>query len=563
MPDTEPSGTEKQTIASTIPLLPLTEGIKKIPGSVDLSDDELIKIPDREKVYGRSALATFSYGMVDPFLTTIAVDMGATGGEMGWLRAVTNLLGNFVQPLFGFLSDRIQRRAIFVALSNILYSSIWILLLFVNKVTMIIVIAGVISLVVSLGTPAWMALLGEITPAKVRGKIIANLNWFSQLPYILSTILGGVLFNYIAGVFSIGSWVFPRNYFFPILFGLIAGLASAFVILSFKEKKAKERAQHLNILLHERELKSIDKTQKTLIEPCVIKSVLAGDRDPHQISNSNTKTVCVSAESIIERRVYRKRKTAQVIPSSNRILVMLRNKPFMKFTIIFGIQSFFMSMCWPLFPIRQREDIGADFLQIAIFSVVMSTATLSTIRYSGRVSDLIGRKPQMVMNRLILAAMPLGYMFASQVWHVILFHAVICIPLGLNSAVLEAYLIDVTPEKERSMYIGFYNMFYGLILFLGSLFGGYLLDFLMGDITIFGFTPVYTQYKAITIALAVGFIGRVITALPFISLKEVRKFPYKFKDLPKFAVRSKRLLPLVITISFYFGITCFLIAIFI
>jgi len=564
LPDNEPSGAEKQTIApiTAVPLLPLTDEIKKIPpGKVDLSDDELIKIPDREKIYGRSALATFSYGMVDPFLTTIAVDLGATGGQMGWLRAVTNLLGNFVQPLFGFLSDRVQRRSIFVALSNILYSSIWVLLLFVNNVTMIIVIAGIISLVVSMGAPAWMALLGEITPAKVRGKIIANLNWFSQLPYILSTILGGVLFNYIVGEFSLGSRVFPRSYFFPILIGLIAGLASAVVIFTFKEKKAKERAQKLNALLHEKDQKKANKKLKTVIEPCVIKGVLASDKDPQQITNSGSKTVCVSSEILVDKKIKTKSKTTHEIPtSSNRILLMLRNKNFMKFTIVFGIQSFFMSMCWPLFPIRQRSDIGADFLQIAIFSVVMSTATLTTIRYAGRVSDLIGRKPQMIMNRLILAAMPFSYMFATQVWHIIILHAVICIPLGLNSAVLEAYLIDVTPEKERSMYVGFYNMFYGIILFLGSLFGGYLMDFLMGNISFFGFSPGYSQYRAITIALAVGFIGRVATSIPFFSLREVRKFPYKFKDLPRIVLRSKRLLPLAMTVSFYFGIIFILIA---
>ncbi len=565
MPDNDPPAIEKQTIAPVIiPPLPTEDG-KKLPEEVDLSDDELIKIPGREQVYGRSALATFSYGMVDPFLTTIAVDMGATGGEMGWLRAVTNLLGNFVQPLFGFISDKVQRRSIFIAISNILYSSVWVLLLFVNKVTMIIVIAGIISLAVSLGTPAWMALLGEITPGRVRGKLLSHLMWISQLPYILSTILGGVLFNYIAGYFSLGSWVFPRNYFFPILIGLIAGFASAAVIITFKEKRAKERAQKLNDLIHEKELKELKNDQKIITEPCVMETILASDKDPQQISNLDSEAVCISSERIVKKRTRKRTKHVVTEPTvtSNRILVMLRNKNFMKFTIIFGVQSFFMSMCWPLFPIRQREDIGADFLQIAIFSVVMSTATLTTIRYAGRVSDLIGRRPQMVMNRLILAAMPLSYMFATQVWHIILLHAVICIPLGLNSAVLEAYLIDVTPEKERSMYIGFYNMFYGILLFLGSLFGGYLVDFLMGNISLFGITLAYSQYHAITIALAVGFVGRVLTALPFLTLQEVRKFPYKFKDLPRLVVKSKRLLPLIMVVSFYFGITFILIAIYI
>ncbi len=552
MPNNDPQDEDNPRLVS-IPEAPDYYEAVSEDDKIDLSDDELAKIPEREKIYGRSILATFSYGMVDPFLTTIAIDMGATGSQMGWLRALSNLLGNFVQPVFGFLSDKIQRRSVFVALSNILYSSIWILLLFVNKVVMIIVIASVISLVVSLGTPAWTALLGEIIPQKIRGKIIANVNWFSQFPYILSTILGGILFNYIAGELSIGSWTFQLNYFLPIAFGLVAGFASAFAIFSFKEKKARSRAQVLSKLLEKKtNRKSKIKSHEKEADSSVIESVIINGKDSQAIASDGIEAICVTTD---ETKTLEISKDAETIEESFtiKVLEMFKNKDFRKFTIVFGIQSFFMSWCWPLFPIRQRSDIGANFLEIAIFSVVMSIATVITIRYAGGISDLIGRKPQMVMNRFILVAMPISYMFASQVWHIIVIHAIICIPLGLNSAVMQSYLIDVTPEKNRSLYVGFYNMFYGVILFLGSLLGGYLVDFLIGEITIGGFSPFYSQYKAVTIAFAVGFVGRLTTAFPFLTLREVKTFPYKLRDLPRLVFRSKKLLALVSTVSFFFG----------
>jgi len=496
LPDIEPS--EDQQIIppiSDIAFIPTTDTESETTGEIDLSDDELAKIPGRDKIYGRSMLATFSYGMVDPFLTTIAYDMGATGSQMGWLRALSNLLGTFVQPLFGYLSDKVRRRTIFIALSNILYSSIWILLLFVN---------------------------------------------------------------------SIGSWIFPLNYFFPIIIGLIAGIASAIVIFTFKEKKARERAQKISRLLLEKDQKGkLGKVQQKE-EPCIMGSSIVADKDPQQIARNGIETLCVSEEKTKEEIQYAQTKNGkiQVQPTTtDRLSAMLKNKNFMRFTFIFGIQSFFMSMCWPLFPIRQRGDINANFLEIAIFSVIMSTATLATVRYAGQVSDLIGRKPQMFLNRLILTAMPLGYMFVSQTWHIILMHAIICIPLGLNSSVMQAYLIDVTPERDRSMYIGFYNMFYGIILFLGSLFGGYLVDFLMGNVAIAGYTPGFPQYTAVTIAFAVGFVGRVITAIPFLTLKESKKFPYSIKDLPRLVRKSRKLVPLIMAVSFYFGVILILVGI--
>ena len=291
--------------------------------------------------------------------------------------------------------------------------------------------------------------------------------------------------------------------------------------------------------------------------PCVIQEDLIIDKDPQSITAFSQEIICVSSDDQTKKSLTldsTKDKLLTQKPFSQRVTIMLKDKDFIKFTVIFGIQSFFMSYCWPLFPIRQRSDIAANFVEIAVFSVVMSVASLLTIRYAGRISDLIGRKPQMFLNRIILITMPLSYMFASQVWHIILIHAIICIPLGLNSAVMQAYLIDVTPEEDRSTYVGFYNMFFGLFLFLGSLAGGYMADFLMGEITIFGFTPAFAQFKAITIAFSVGFVGRVLTAIPFLWIKDVKSFPYKLKDLPRMVLKSKKLFALIALVSIFFGI---------
>ncbi|NHJ47945.1 MAG: MFS transporter [Asgard group archaeon] len=519
-------------------------------GLVDLSDDELAKIPERGKLFGRSSLMTFTTGLVDPFLTTIAIDMGITGGQMGWLRATTNLLSTLAQPFFGFISDTVQRRSIFIALSSILYSSVWILLLFINDVIMIIIMAGIISLAFSLGTPAWTALLGEVTPIKIRGKIIATVNYFSQFSYILATIIGGILLNFISGQFSIGSRIFPLNMFLPISLGLLTGFISAFLILSFKEKKAKNRAKKLSQLIEEREKKQ---PIKTTTKDSIVEKTQEADKD--QLSKPS---ITVDKNDAIDKKISDlqmkdKKRTFRV--TLLVIRKILTDWTFMKFTIVMSFQLFFMSMMWPLFPIRQRSDISANYFEIAIFSVLMGIATVLTIRYAGQISDLIGRKPQMFMNRLILITMPLSYMFASKVWHIMVIHVLICIPLGLNSAVMQAYLIDITPEKRRSTYVGFYNMITGIMLFFGSLFGGYLVDFLMGETLILGFSPFYAQYKAVTIAFAVGFVGRLITAFPFLTLKEVKKFPYKLKDLPKLILKSKKLLAFASSVSLFLGIT--------
>jgi len=542
MPNNNPPSEDRSEITSVIEdAMPLIHEDTSDVALEDLTDTNLALIPEKGKIYSRSALATFSGGMVDPFLTIFAVDMGATGAQMGWLRAISNLLGNFMQPVFGFLSDKVNRRSIFIALSNILYSSTWILLLFINNVNMLVVMAGILSLFVSFGTPAWTALLGEIIPTRIRGKIIANVNWFIQLSAIISILLGGIFLNYLSGEISLGSRDINVNTLVTVLVGLAAGLASAIIMFTFKEKKAKERAQRLSQAIFEREN---EKNRKKIEEDCLVEGKTIDDVDQLTASDS------------IESIYYEKNGTAPIAESTrDKLRLLLQNKDYLRYTLVFGIQSFFMSMMWPLFPMRQRTDIpGVDFFEIAVFSVSMSIAMLLTVRYAGVVSDKIGRKPQMFANRLVLAAMPISYAFASQIWHIIVIHIVICIFLGLTSTIHVTYLIDITPERDRSLYIGLYNMVLGIILFLGSLFGGYLVDILMGEKAVFGLSANYTHYTAVTIVFLVGFVGRVITAFPFLALKEVKSFPYKLRDLPKLVLKSKKFPILIALIVVLLGV---------
>ncbi len=76
----------------------------------------------------------------------------------------------------------------------------------------------------------------------------------------------------------------------------------------------------------------------------------------------------------------------------------------------------------------------------------------------------------------------------------------------------------------------------------------------MGEFTVFGYHFSYAQYTAVSIAFGVGFSGRLITAFPFLALKEVKKFPYSLKDLPKIVLKSKKFPILMISIVVFFAL---------
>ena len=168
------------------------------------------------------------------------------------------------------------------------------------------------------------------------------------------------MLNYVVGNVNIGNWSFPLNIFLTIAIGLIAGYAAAIVIFTFKEKNAKERAQQLSALL-DRKAKQQKEISSNLTDAaaCDTEPLLINSGERLGITPSQSEIVCSSTElgstESGKKKRFKKSPTIRST-SSNRIVKMMSDKEFVKFTVIFGIQSFFMSFCWPLFPIRQRSD---------------------------------------------------------------------------------------------------------------------------------------------------------------------------------------------------------------
>ena len=63
----------------------------------DLTSLENIKL---KPLYVRSVVNSLGLGMVNPFLSPYAVELGASPSEMGWFQSLSNLSNNVMQ-VFG------------------------------------------------------------------------------------------------------------------------------------------------------------------------------------------------------------------------------------------------------------------------------------------------------------------------------------------------------------------------------------------------------------------------------------------------------------------------------
>jgi MFS family permease len=137
----------------------------------------------------------------------------------------------------------------------------------------------------------------------------------------------------------------------------------------------------------------------------------------------------------------------------------------------------------------------------------------------GRFIDHVSRPPLIFMNRMLLSLIPIQYALYGNLQEFIVLEIYSGIVSSLQNVVMNSYLLDIVPEGGRGEYISLINGFNGIMYLFGALSGGYLLDFLL---------RFYPLRNALLAGYIVVFLGRFLSSLLFLGLKE----PENRKGLP-------------------------------
>ena len=202
---------------------------------------------------------------------------------------------------------------------------------------------------------------------------------------------------------------------------------------------------------------------------------------------------------------------------------IFRNKPFTKFVMLYSIYGIIWTFSWPLFSIKQINILNASPVEVALMEIIFAATSLLLILLGAKIADKFGRTKLIMLNRMSLFLFPLGYIFASEIWHLYLVHFFIASIFNLSFAGVNAYILDIIPKKNSGLYFGVLSLVTGVFYFLGTLAGGYMVQIL--EIW-------YSQEVSLTIALAFVCIMRFLLGFIFLSLKEVKSFEYSYKELP-------------------------------
>jgi len=194
------------------------------------SKDKPSNTNDLKPLYARSIINSFSSGAVNPFLGVYTVEqLNASASEMGWFQSVSNLAPNMMQVVWGKFSDKMGRRIPFVVIGGLITAVLWIPLMFVTSATQLILVIGVQSLLGSMATPTWTALIGDLVHLQKRGITTAIINRAAAVGSLLATLAAGYLMVMIKGTLQ-------QALFIPLLVAVFCGVVSSLVMVLVHEK---------------------------------------------------------------------------------------------------------------------------------------------------------------------------------------------------------------------------------------------------------------------------------------------------------------------------------------
>jgi MFS family permease len=137
-------------------------------------------------------VAMIGLGIIWPLVPVYAVDLGASGFQVGLIIAAFNIARTVFNPISGRLSDRWGRKP-FIVVGLFLYASVSILYVMSTRVDALILVRLLHGFTSVLVVPVALALAADIAPRQRLGLYMGTLNMAVMLGLGVGPALGGFI----------------------------------------------------------------------------------------------------------------------------------------------------------------------------------------------------------------------------------------------------------------------------------------------------------------------------------------------------------------------------------
>jgi len=190
--------------------------------------------------------------------------------------------------------------------------------------------------------------------------------------------------------------------------------------------------------------------------------------------------------------------------------IVIRNRYFVKFSLIFSAHMMVVAFAWPLFPLMQRYVFKMSVSEIAILNIY---GTASQIVFQLIVTKYVHRlkiKKMLVISRVGILTYTLSYALATNTIHIYIANAILGPFIALSNVLIPLYVFQTSTYGMYASYLATLNFMQGIASALGSIIGGTVVDrFIMNN-----------DFNSIKLLMLLISIFRGLTALLLLKIRD-------------------------------------------
>lgn len=137
------------------------------------------------------------------------------------------------------------------------------------------------------------------------------------------------------------------------------------------------------------------------------------------------------------------------------------------------IWNFGVTLAGSLFVVHFVDNLGGRAGAWAVFSGVNLAAQVLVQRYWGRLADRFGQKNVMLFSGLGAVLIPLLWWGTGNTWFPVIIFLINGLAWGGYNLAAFNLLLEITPDANRTVYVGMYNTVMGAAMAAGPLVGGF------------------------------------------------------------------------------------------
>ncbi len=153
-------------------------------------------------------------------------------------------------------------------------------------------------------------------------------------------------------------------------------------------------------------------------------------------------------------------------------------------TAVGAISAFAMRSVWSFMVIYAVEEVGLTNTQWGLIGTVVSLISTVITVPGGMLADRIGRKPCIIVSRVLSSFSTLGFTFTGEFWQMVAVRALGGVASGFGGVmwgpqggpVWQALVADITPPEERGRMMGMMGTIAGIVSTPASWAGGYMYE---------------------------------------------------------------------------------------